>query len=189
MTTKVYRGIVSQANLQRIHDELIRIIMDEKIGTEKFVSKIVGEGTYAVNNMSYTLDEINLINEKILRDFKGEYQFTHSYTRIYFADNFLVPHYDKENMDLTLTVNIHGNRNDIWPIHFSKVEHTFTEECSNKEIIAKVLNYTNLPFETVRLSPGDGACCTRSIIHWRYPYKPINPEDYIVQTFFHWKKV
>lgn len=149
--------------------------------------------TFGFYNLDETYLEIDKINRTILNDFGNDYKFTHSFTRVYPHGGILNPHVDREGLDLTLTVNVHSDPSNPWPILFSKKSLDFNKlgsECyvgdsDSYEFLKEFMQ----DYTVVVTNKGDGACCTRDIPHWREPFKASFLGDHFVQVFYHWKKI
>lgn len=215
---KFYKNILSKKTANIIYDEFINLILANKNNTNNYVTlnndylektclatfdflnnpEHNGEKskTFAIYDLPVTKLEINSIDEMIRKDFGNSYRFTHSYIRCYTNGSILNPHIDSPGLDLTLTVNIHSNDTDNWPICFSKkelmgedYEKYISLVTSQREIesYSFLRDYMNDYSEYVT-KKGDGICSTRYFPHWRMPYEVENPGQHFVQVFYHWIK-
>lgn len=194
---KIYKNILSNDTANKIYEKFMSLVVlkNGELNSDLFESQ-----THATNFRSFgfyalkeTYLEIDNINRIVLNDFGKGYRFTHSYTRVYPDGGILNPHVDREGLDLTLTVNVHSNPNNPWPILFSKKSLDFDKfgpECyvgdsDSYELLKDFMQ----DYTTVITNKGDGACCTRDIPHWREPFKASFTGEHFVQVFYHWKKI
>ena len=172
---KVYKNLISQNTADSIYHSLMSFIINDSQHYFEFSNSATNNKSWGYMNLPETYLEIDRIKSFVEKDFGDEYEFTHTYSRIYPAGGILNPHIDREGLDLTLTLNVHSDVNNPWPILFSKKTfdtvlndiHIYTVGDSESYELFK--EYTK-DFESVILNEGDGACCTRDVPHWREPF-------------------
>jgi hypothetical protein len=139
---------------------------------------------YGIGNLKETITDIDNIKELISKDYGDDFQFTHSYTRIYSNNGVLFPHIDRQGLDLTLSVNIYSNLPVDWPLWVSPL--LYPKEKWDFETEMSPYRQTATPYNT---RPGQGvACFGTKHVHWRERLV-CEPFHYYGQIFYHWKKV
>jgi hypothetical protein len=113
-----YSNILSQQEV----DTYISIIKD------KFLKKNFkgGDETYLGRNCidfpCIEFDEpIKRLDHIIKRDFGNNFNFSHSYGRIYYNGGVLIPHVDRSKLDITLSVNLYNDTGVDWPMYASDI--------------------------------------------------------------------
>jgi len=90
------------------------------------------------------------------------------YARIYYNKSTMNPHFDRNKLDHTLSVNLFSNLAEPWPLY-----------CVDK-------NCNVVSFD---IKPGDGAIILGTqLVHWRKPLV-CTSEQFVIQSFFHWRDV
>lgn len=90
------------------------------------------------------------------------------YARIYYNSSTMNPHFDRNKLDHTLSVNLFSNLSEPWPLY-----------CVDK----------NCDVQSFVTKPGDGALILGTqLVHWRKPLV-CNTDQYVIQVFFHWKNI
>jgi len=122
----------------------------------------------------------------IVNEQYNNYVYSHSYIRIYKNSSYLKAHTDGPGRDLTLTVNVGGVED--WPIFFSNItlNHHLIPREENYEETLKSLKKDCYSIVTPR---GYGYLADGlHHPHWRDPLQ-CKDEEYVLQLFFHWRKV
>lgn len=193
---KFYKNIISDTTADIIYSKFMSLVVNENgsLNEELFEgsNEATNKKSFGLFGLQETYLEIDKINDLVLKDFGNEYKFTHSYIRVYPDGGILNPHVDRDGLDLTLTVNVHSNPNNPWPILFSKKSLDFSEygpECyiGNQESYTLLKDFLG-DYVSIVTNKGDGACCTRNIPHWREPFKASFTGEHYVQIFYHWIK-
>lgn len=191
---KVYKNIISDSTSDIIYNKFMSMVIKEDNTLNWELHEYANVGTnkvcFGMINFQETYLEIDKINDLILKDFGNEYKFTHSYIRVYIDGGTLMPHVDREGLDLTLSVNVHSNQ--AWPIHFSKKSLDFSKY-GYEANVAGPESYTLLKdflgdYVSIVTNKGDGVCCTRDTPHWREQFKANFTGEHFVQVFYHWIK-
>lgn len=189
---KFYKGLMSKNAVDKVYHALLPMLLENMNKYQELDTPAINGRGLGTINFSETMLEIDNIKTIIEKDFGNEYEFTHSYIRLYPNSSVLNPHIDREGLDLTLSVNIYKHPDTSWPFNISKIqipksemqfEHEVGDEKESYVLLAKYLKEF-ISFET---EPGDGVCCTRDHVHWR-DFNTLSFEgDHFVQCFYHWK--
>lgn len=119
------------------------------------------------------------IDEAVKSRYKESLVFNRSFLRIYYKDSYLPIHTDKDDLDLTLTINIGGIED--WPIYISNIETNDWKMASGPGSEVYKTDY-----ETIITPKGSGVCCYgKRFPHWR-DILVCNENDYVIQLFCHW---
>jgi hypothetical protein len=90
------------------------------------------------------------------------------YSRIYYDKSTMNPHFDRNKLDHTLSVNLFSNLAEPWPLY-----------CVDKK--CDIVSFD--------IKPGDGAIMLGTqLVHWRKPLA-CTSEQFVIQSFFHWRNV
>ena len=192
---KFYKKIISDDTADAIYHAIMGKFFKDPDRSYEHKNPATNFHSFGFMNVTETFIEIERIKNIIREDFGDGYEFTHTYSRIYPDNSILNPHIDREGLDLTLTVNVFNNPDNRWPILFSKVP--ISKELIND--IESTIGYSNTSYtilkeylddyETIITNKGDGACCTREVVHWRERFKIKYEGEHYVQVFYHWKKI
>lgn len=88
------------------------------------------------------------------------------YARFYYNESTLNPHFDRGPLDHTLSVIVHSDIEEPWPLY-----------CVDRKCNV-------VPFD---IKLGDGAMIPgNKMVHWRKPLS-CRPDQYVIAAFFHWK--
>ena len=60
--------------------------------------------------------------DKIIKaDFGSNYTYSHCFPRVYLNGSVLLPHTDRDGLDITLSVNLFNDTEQEWPLHVSNI--------------------------------------------------------------------
>ena len=173
---KKYNKVFNQTYLDSIKTSLYTSFSNGELSNEVF------KNGYGKINIPETLDlnSINNLNDIVSKDFGSNYQFTHTFSRIYFNGAELTPHIDKNDLDLTCSLTVFCNLNKPWPIHLAN---------------NKLKNNSNLddfplsPYSSVNIEPNEIILFkSREYPHWREPLE-CNLDQHSIHVFYHWKLI
>jgi hypothetical protein len=193
---KFYEKIMNDHVARTIYDTFMQFLLNKDGSIKSYYhedkNSTVDYRAFGVYNMDHTLVEVDKYDKIIKEDFGNNYEFTHSFTRVYPDKGILHPHVDRLDLDITLTVNVHSIPENPWPIHFSNSsipdEDMEVAASHNPKIALKVIkDYLN-DYSSFVTNIGDGVCCTRNVPHWRNLYNSSFEGDHFMQVFYHWKK-
>jgi hypothetical protein len=124
------------------------------------------------------------LTEIIKKDYGDNIRFTSLYTRIYKDKSFLKPHIDRDDLEITLSINLFSNLDEEWPMYVT-VDTTDKPHNQAAKDFSKMMKNA-IPYIT---NPGDGvACLGTKHVHWRENLYCRKDQEYI-QAFFHWAYV
>ena len=185
-----YTDIFNQEYIDRIKTAIYTLYNNGNLYYEN--AKYVAGG-FGRRDIPETLENINILNEIVSRDFGLKYKFTHSFSRIYFNGAVLNPHVDREGLDLTCTLTIFHNLKKPWPIHLSNnsLDRDYTFNLTEKEIDLKINQdpfFLN-SYSSVNIEPNEMLIFNgRESPHWRHTLA-CSPEQHSVHVFYHWKLI
>lgn len=189
---KFYKDIISKETASKIYHSFLPLVLENMNKYTEFTTEAISGRGLGMVNFSTTTLEIEKIKKIVEKDFGNNYEFTHTYLRLYPNNSVLHPHVDRPGLDLTLSVNIHRNLSTRWPFKISKKKipfedmHFSTTVGNEKTAYIELAEYLQ-EYEEFETEPGDGVCCTRDHVHWR-DFNTLSFEgDHFVQCFYHWK--
>lgn len=178
---KIYDNVMDLQHLAKIKDTILCYYKENKLRNEQndYVKNCFGE-----KNIPVTLENIEEMKEKVRQDYGSDYEFTHSYSRIYFNGGLLSIHVDRLGLDLTGTLTVFNNLDEPWPIHFSKKQYVYPHE---KDYPDQGNFGYRRDFTSIDVKPNQMAVClgTRTP-HWRDKLV-CRPDQYSIHVFYHWK--
>lgn len=125
---------------------------------------------------------VTRITPLIEKNFEDKIKYSHSYARLYRNGAILLPHTDREGLDITLTVNLGGL--ETWPIHISNIGSDKVVNIQ-KEEDAIGLKYKE-DYVSFLTPKGCGIVCYAcNYAHWR-DRLVCNDDEYVLQIFYHW---
>jgi len=176
---KKYTNVFNQTYIDKVKSTIYTLYNNGKLPYEH--SSAI-KNCFGIDNIPETLEfnNIKILNNIISRDFGSNYQFTHTFSRIYYNGAILKPHTDRNGLDLTGSLTITHNLNKPWYIHLAnkKLEKEDTDDIS-------FLN----SYSSVDIKPNEMIIFkAREHIHWREQLE-CTPEQHSMHIFYHWKLI
>jgi hypothetical protein len=176
---KKYTDVFSQTYLDRARSALYTLHNNGKLPYEN--ASII-KNCFGMVNIPETLEvnAIKALNEIVVRDFGTNYQFTHTFSRINFNEAVLMPHTDRDGLDLTGSLTIYHNLTKPWYINVAnnKVKGDDTDHTS----FLDSYNSVDIKINELLLFKA------REHIHWREPLI-CNHDQHCMHIFYHWKLI
>jgi hypothetical protein len=194
---KFYKDLMDKKVANDIYVSFMQLLLngDGSINKEFYEddNPTTNYSTFGVYNLNTTYVDVDKYDRIIKKDFGNNYEFTHSFLRVYANGGLLHPHIDKKDLDLTLTVNVHSMPEQDWKINFSNklVPEEEMEDAgsSDRDTYTKILKKYLDDYSSFETHIGDGVCCIRNVVHWRDEFKSSFPGEHYMQVFYHWKKI
>lgn len=189
ITKKFYKNILSCSAADEIYHAFMEKLLTE--GEQMLEITPYTANSFGFINLPATQLEKDNIDSIIRNDFGQGYLFTHTYARIYLDNAYLLPHIDKEGLDLTLTVNVHSDTANPWPIFYSENTVDLDTYMYPDGSITPVEEFQEFTGNSTSFitNKGDGVCSVKQVPHWRETFKASYLGEHFVQVFYHWKKI
>lgn len=136
-------------------------------------------------NLPETLEEL-LYVEKLVKEKTGydNIEFENAYTRIYRNGSILGIHTDRPGLDLSLSISIFSNTNKSWPIYISEIRVDEGTEWKDNQDHADIFKMVKTGYD---IPIGSGLLMHGTQFpHWREELI-CEPDEYVIQTFYHWR--
>lgn len=144
------------------------IIQEESVGkfTEELDTKYYKNSVAGINPTSWYL--LSRFLELASSTSGKALRIANPYTRIYKKDSFLSPHIDRLGLDWTISICIHSDLENDWPLKIKNNDGTIIEAPT----IIGVASLVN----------------GRELEHWREPLE-CNKNQMVIQTFLHYTEI
>lgn len=178
---KKYNNVFNQTYLDSVKNTLYTLFSSGNLFDEGSIHES-SFGHFGKRNIFETLEfnSIKILNDIVYNDFGSNYQFTHTFSRIYSNGAVLAPHIDRLGHDLTCSLTVFRNFDKPWLIHLSNKKF----EINNIQESSFLNSYSSVdiePNEIIIFKP-------REHLHWRNPLE-CNPDQYSLHVFYHWKLI
>jgi hypothetical protein len=117
---KKYNNVFNQAYLDNIKTTLSTSFSNSTLFDEGSLHES-SIGHFGKRNIFETLElnSIKTLDDIVYKDFGSNYQFTHTFSRIYLNGALLAPHIDRLGHDLTCSLTVFRNYDNPWFIHLA----------------------------------------------------------------------
>lgn len=180
---KYYENLLTDEECEEIKNEIL--FLHEKNKCKHEIDSIDLKNSYGFFNQPSCIKYVSKIERRLINDYGKNISFVNNYSRIYFNDSRMHCHVDRDNLDITLSLNIFSNLQQSFPLYISNIEMTqdHVQDFHNPEI-AKLYQNDYTSWETPK---GCGvSCLAKKFPHWRDPLF-CKEDQMFIQAFFHWE--
>ncbi|NDG79808.1 MAG: hypothetical protein EBX47_10325, partial [Synechococcaceae bacterium WB8_1B_057] len=124
------------------------------------------------------------IENRIKNDYGKNIVFVNNYIRVYLNDSTMGLHVDRDNLQITLSLNIFSNLDFDYPLYISNTE--LNPAHLHNLYNTKVAEIYKKDFTSWNTLTGSGvACLAQKYPHWRDDLF-CRDDQMMIQAFFHW---
>ena len=181
----IFENILNKTQCSKISDAMFLLWAEDALEDEASTQPEHYKNSFGIRDLPEALEYKEYIDNIIKQNYEN-IVFECAYTRLYQNGSYLKIHLDRPDLDLTLSICTFSNTNKEWPVSVSR-------NTINPKYFRHGVDKTNAFYEDVKediFTPvGWGATFEgRKYPHWRDSLV-CGPDEYIVQTFYHWKMI